>query len=64
MVECSICFREMYHATTRLKCNHTFHKKCVNKWFKKSHTCPICRLDITKQKEICCFPFWYPKEPK
>lgn len=28
-----------------LNCNHTFHKKCIDKWFKLSYktSCPICR---------------------
>ena len=25
-------------------CNHYFHKKCIDKWFKKTITCPICRV--------------------
>jgi hypothetical protein len=24
-------------------CKHCFHKKCVDKWFKKNASCPICR---------------------
>lgn len=27
----------------KLKCNHIFHKKCIDKWFKKHKKCPICR---------------------
>jgi hypothetical protein len=25
------------------KCNHVYHKKCIDKWLKKKATCPICR---------------------
>jgi hypothetical protein len=42
---CSICldkYREGLYKRT-LVCNHSFHKKCVDKWFKKEQTCPICR---------------------
>jgi hypothetical protein len=42
---CSICldkYKEGLYKRT-LECNHNFHKKCVDKWFKKEPTCPICR---------------------
>lgn len=26
-----------------LKCGHTYHKKCIDKWIKHKNTCPICR---------------------
>ena len=29
-----------------LVCNHTFHKKCINKWFKIKFTCPLCKHDL------------------
>jgi len=44
---CSICLDNykpgLYKRT--IGCNHTFHKKCIDKWFKscKDMTCPICR---------------------
>jgi hypothetical protein len=45
--DCYIClesFKEGSYKRT-LVCNHTFHKKCVDKWFNKhdNDTCPICR---------------------
>lgn len=44
--ECSICtdkFKEK-EGLRILKCNHYFHKKCIDKWLiKGSETCPICR---------------------
>ena len=27
----------------KLRCFHKFHKKCIEKWFKRSYTCPLCR---------------------
>jgi hypothetical protein len=30
------------------KCNHYFHKKCIDKWLKKKASCPICRDDLLK----------------
>jgi len=26
-----------------LECGHEFHEECINKWSKKSNTCPLCR---------------------
>ena len=40
--ECPLCYEllsENNSITTR--CNHTFHKSCLNKWNKSS--CPMCR---------------------
>lgn len=38
------CENEAYR---ELECKHIFHKKCVDKWFKKGHNkCPLCRHDI------------------
>ena len=27
-------------------CNHAYHYKCINKWFDKSHDCPLCLSTI------------------
>lgn len=30
-----------------LDCTHCFHKKCIDRWFKKDHSeCPMCRKKI------------------
>ena len=46
---CAICqdeFQEGYFKRV-LKCEHTFHKKCVDKWLKKGNIrCPMCRKDV------------------
>ena len=34
------------HIVTKCKCKHIFHKSCIDKWIKKSPTCPICRTRI------------------
>ena len=49
---CFICY-ELFHENEyirKLKCNHVFHKKCVDKWLytqflesKDEYTCPLCR---------------------
>ena len=30
-----------------LKCEHIFHKECLDKWFRCNKVCPLCRSDIT-----------------
>ena len=43
-MDCPICFDKITRVDkTVLKCNHLFHKECIDKWFKKSHCCPLCR---------------------
>ena len=47
-LSCPICL-ENYSTKEfkrELKCGHTFHKKCIDKWIKKYNTCPICREKI------------------
>lgn len=43
--ECPICMENMFPRTSRIiKCNHRFHKKCLEKWKKQNkRTCPVCR---------------------
>jgi hypothetical protein len=48
---CPICIDEFvcgeYNRT--LDCGHVFHKKCIDRWFKKNHSdCPMCRKVILK----------------
>ena len=45
--KCIICldtFKCGYYKR-ELECGHTFHKKCIDKWFRfeKSPSCPVCR---------------------
>lgn len=45
--ECSICLENLkvgeYQKT--LECNHCFHKKCIDHWFRKNNdVCPMCRF--------------------
>lgn len=30
----------------KLTCNHTFHIKCIDKWFINNNKCPLCRNSI------------------
>jgi hypothetical protein len=47
--ECPICLdtfkpNEYYR---KLNCNHCFHKRCIDRWFKSDHSeCPMCRKKI------------------
>jgi hypothetical protein len=62
---CSICL-DLYTTNTyvrTLPCAHMFHKKCVDKWLKKTFQCPYCRhaytiplekvmdIDLNKEEE-------------
>ena len=43
---CLICMEEYKIKQLKRilpKCNHYFHKKCIDKWLKKKANCPICR---------------------
>ena len=47
--ECSVCLSEFREGKSvrKLKCNHIFHKGCVDKWLQQYYaTCPLCRSKI------------------
>jgi len=41
--ECTICYEEFVEGDTiaRMDCFCIFHKKCIDRWFKKSNKCPL-----------------------
>ncbi|XVF04206.1 hypothetical protein REPUB_Repub05bG0062300 [Reevesia pubescens] len=46
--ECGICledFQEKEVCWVLFKCNHIFHKPCVEEWLKINFSCPLCRID-------------------
>jgi hypothetical protein len=48
---CSICLEELSDVTIRnirrLKCNHMFHKECIDRWiWNEKTTCPNCNQDV------------------
>ena len=60
-MECYICYELINNDKFILECNHTFHKECIKKWFKKNNyklckdlckcnerysSCPICRAKV------------------
>ena len=50
---CSICLDKLEKDNEfyNLKCNHFFHKDCLDKWLKEyNYICPICRCEIGKSK--------------
>ena len=45
--KCAICLsKHDLDDITFLKCDHAFHKNCINKWCKIKSSCPICRSEI------------------
>jgi hypothetical protein len=47
---CSICLCDFENGETIrfLLCFHRFHKKCIDKWLKRSTKCPICNGDMNE----------------
>jgi len=46
---CSICHSnfQLHKSYRKLRCNHVFHKPCIDRWIRGHHlTCPNCRLEI------------------
>ena len=50
-LECSICLEDIKDKYTIIKCNHVFHKQCLNLWLKKHQTCPMCRTYLKEYYE-------------
>lgn len=49
--ECPICLEQLHKGEYQkvLDCKHCFHKKCIDRWFKKDNDfCPMCRLKVIK----------------
>jgi hypothetical protein len=50
---CSICMEKKEKDIKILKCNHSFHDKCVSEWLLANITCPLCRnVEITRPNNI------------
>lgn len=49
-LECSICMCAMEsnnNTTMTTRCNHTFHKTCIQRWLDTGKTtCPLCRCTV------------------
>ena len=33
-------------AVVALPCGHDYHEDCINKWFDREKTCPVCRKEL------------------
>ncbi|UJR14531.1 hypothetical protein I4U23_001527 [Adineta vaga] len=42
-LKCVICKQPFQIPVSLRRCHHTFCKDCIQTWFTRSHTCPICR---------------------
>ena len=43
---CSICLTPLKKNILILKCNHRYHKDCIQTWRRFNNTCPLCRDPI------------------
>ncbi len=51
---CSVCqdsFKKD-EVCCRLSCDHLYHIKCIEPWFKKCNTCPDCRKGFPSESEV------------
>ena len=48
---CPICMALLTEETgVKLRnCSHSFHRECLNQWFRRSVHCPVCRNDIRER---------------
>jgi hypothetical protein len=48
---CVICLEE-FKSDNKIReinhCKHSFHVKCIDEWFVKNNSCPVCRYNICK----------------
>jgi len=63
---CPICMNALTEANGRtLECGHTFHKQCLERWRRRSSTCPNCRAPFdppTYRVKITIDPAGYEQE--
>lgn len=45
IIKCTICLSKI-EIPFKTKCNHFFHKECLNDWLKIKKNCPNCRKSI------------------
>ena len=49
---CSICLEYIIdkQSCNVTKCNHQYHKRCLNKWLRVGNTCPYCRTELKPRR--------------
>jgi hypothetical protein len=50
---CMICMEEYKNREFKRiipKCQHIFHKRCIDKWLQQNASCPVCRCDLLNKK--------------
>lgn len=49
--ECAVCqdHGSEPRAWRVLNCQHSFHKHCIDQWFRQNVHCPVCRADIRER---------------
>ena len=53
-MQCPVCFEDITSESGKaeLSCSHTFHIKCLSKWFSKKTTCPCCRHEANDTEKM------------
>lgn len=45
--ECTICLEDLSCSKVMtLRCNHTFHQECIQRWFTSRLICPNCNATV------------------
>ena len=46
--ECIVCLEEFKDTEniSKLDCNHSYHDDCIQEWFQKDRSCPLCRYQV------------------
>lgn len=59
-LECAVCLSELEDTEMlRLlmpKCNHVFHRECIDRWLELHTTCPVCRTNLAVEDDHLSFP--------
>lgn len=50
---CPICWEPMLEGsqTNNTSCDHKFHSSCLERWFERHNTCPVCRTELFELEE-------------
>eukprot|EP01084_Bolivina_argentea_P046876 86345_1 len=52
-LNCAICLAQFENGEELrvLPCQHSFHTECIDQWLRGHRTCPMCRIDVTVQRQ-------------